>query len=133
MSGHRLASDLLDALASTQMLVGDPGDGGTITPDGSHMVCELESAAGGETRVVAAASAYPPGTRLTLIMKTDGSDITVTQAGAADDFGNASNDSTDTLTFGDVGDTVLLIRSYEYQSAQIPAWRNLAAEGVSES
>jgi hypothetical protein len=127
MSGHRLGSDFIDGYSSGQLMTGDPGDAGTISPDGSHNVCEITTGGSGETRTVANAAGYPVGTMLTLVLKTDGGGAcTISQAGTADDFGATADDSTQNIVLDDVGDYAVIVRQYEHQSAQIPAWRLLS-------
>jgi hypothetical protein len=125
MSGHRLASDFLDGLSSHILRTGDPGDGGVITPDGSHMVCEVKTF-GGESRAMASPGAYPVGTEVTIILKTDGGSFTMT-ATAGTEWDDSSND---VVTFNDVGDILWLIRGYQNDSAQVPAWKIAGNAGV---
>ncbi len=79
----------------------DPGNGETIRVTEDLMICEMVSAAAGETRTLA--DPTKPGIRFTLYHKTDGGDIVVH---AAQGFNVALE--TD-ATFAEAGDTLELI------------------------
>lgn len=87
------------AYGATTQTIADPGASGAI-PVLSNGVCNLTSA-GAETRTLAIPTFV--GQLLTLCMDTDGGDITVTVASAANQAGN------NTIVFNDAGDTVTLI------------------------
>ena len=120
MSGHRIGADLADGFASKQLSTLDPGTTGTIRPEVSHSVCELVSVGADETRIMADAEGYPVGFQVTLIMKTDGGDITITQAGDADEFTTIADSGT--LTFDNTGDWCVMVRGYDHGTTQ-PGWR----------
>lgn len=79
--------------------IADPGDEGAI-PVTVSGVCAMTSA-GAEDRSLAIPTFL--GQRLTLVLDTDGGDVTVTSAEAFDQSGN------DTLVFDDAGDTAELV------------------------
>ena len=78
----------------------DPGAGGTIRPNKDLQIVELVSAAA-EARTLANPSKL--GIRLTIRMKTDGGDVTMTAANGLNVTGNT------TAVFADVGDLLELI------------------------
>lgn len=77
MSAHTLPIDLYRALA-THLGVNDPGASGTIAwTNKGYAICPVVTA-GTESRVLPGASSYPVGTRLLVIFKTDGGNLTIT-------------------------------------------------------
>lgn len=111
MSGHRIGADFLAGFSGGGSLhVGDPGAGNTFVIDHSHQICEVDTA-GAEGRVLPDPEGFPVGTEFTVILNTDGGDLTVTvDAGiTADDIDPAGNT---TVTFDNPGDlcTFLLVR-----------------------
>lgn len=124
MSAHRLLKDLYindGSSAHADYTYADPGDAGEIKPDRQFANCPLVSA-GAETRTLKDPSF--PGQRLTLAMKTDGGDITVTADSNINQTGN------DTITFNDAGDTVVLEGIEDGSDLE---WRVVVNDGASLS
>mgnify|MGYP000125468559 FL=1 len=94
------AHRILDTIKNADHVLRDPGSGGRIAPDKDLQVCELVTAAA-EARTLA--NPTKAGNRLTLRMKTDGGDCTVTAANGLNVSGNT------TAVFADVGDLLELI------------------------
>lgn len=92
MSGHRLRADL--HRAGNRTVIKDPGASGTIRVKNTPASCHLVSAAA-EARTLAAPTSE--GDELTLGMKTDGGDITLTVTGGFNEDGDT------TFTFSDPG------------------------------
>lgn len=95
-NAHRILNTIKDA----DHVLADPGAGGRIQTEEDLKVCELVTAAA-EARTLA--NPTKVGNRLTLRMKTDGGDCTVTAAGGLNVAGNT------TAVFADVGDQLELI------------------------
>lgn len=95
-SAHRILNTIRDA----DHVLADPGAGGTIHTLEDLQICELVTA-GVETRTLA--NPTKAGNRLTLRMKTDNGNATVTAANGYNVAGNTS------AVFGDVGDLLELI------------------------
>lgn len=95
-NAHRTLNTIKDA----EHLLRDPGAGGRISVAKDLAVCELVTAAA-EARTLE--NPTKVGNRLTLRMKTDGGDCTVT---ASNGFNVAGNTS---AVFADVGDLLELI------------------------
>lgn len=95
-NAHRSLSVIKDA----DHVLRDPGAGGRISPEKDLAICELVTAAA-EARTLA--NPTKAGNRLTLRMKTDGGDCTVT---ASNGFNVAGNTI---AVFADVGDLLELI------------------------
>jgi len=96
VSAHRILSVIRDA----DHVLNDPGAGGRIEIDGDLQVCELVTQAA-ESRTLN--DPTKAGIRLTIRMKTDGGDCTVTAA-------NGFNVDGDTqAVFANVGDQLELI------------------------
>lgn len=96
----------------------DPGDEGAIPVTGSgHVVLVTE---GAETRTLAAPEFV--GQQLMLVLSVDGGDCVVTCATGLNQTGN------DTATFGDAGDTLVLVAIDVGGSAR---WRVMSNDGVS--
>ena len=94
---HRIHHDLYGA----SKILDDPGDGGTIRPVEDLQICEMVSAAAGETRTLAAPT--KTGIRFILRLLTDGGDLTVR---AAEGFNSALETE---ATFAQEGDFLSLI------------------------
>lgn len=94
------AHRILNTIKEADHVLPDPGVGGRIAPDKDLQVCELVTAAA-EARTLA--NPTKAGNRLTLRMKTDGGDCTVTAANGLNVSGNTQ------AVFADVGDTLDLI------------------------
>ncbi len=97
----------------------DPGDAGTITPQGSGMVLQLISA-GSETRVLS--DPEVAGEMLEICFMTDGGDVAITPATAFDAAGST------TLTFTTAGSFVQFVSVAISTTAF--AWRVLKSDGV---
>lgn len=98
------ANNILRTLFRGEQPALDPGAGGTINCDRSPMFVELISAAA-ETRTLARPSRV--GAVLTLHMRTDGGDITLTVTGGFNEDGDTS------YTFSDPGQFLSLISCYD--------------------
>lgn len=101
MSAHNLPFEMHQ---STQREMRDPGDAGTITVDRSPAYVSLVSA-GAETRTLARPTTVAD--EVTLYMKTDGGDITVTVTGGYNEAGST------TLTFDDAGEIAVFTAAYD--------------------
>lgn len=94
------ARRILNAIRDADHVLNDPGAGGLIDPFGDLQICELTTSAA-ESRTLA--NPTKAGIRLTLRMKTDGGDCTIT-------VGNGFNVDGDTqAVFANVGDQLELI------------------------
>lgn len=94
------ARRILNAIRDADHVLNDPGAGGLIDPFGDLQICELTTSAA-ESRTLA--NPTKAGIRLTLRMKTDGGDCTIT-------VGNGVNVDGDTqAVFANVGDQLELI------------------------
>lgn len=77
MSAHRLPQDEYDALSVNVRNVLDPGASGTIQVGAKGFaICEVVTAAA-ESRTLQSATELPAGTKLLVIFKTDGGDLTL--------------------------------------------------------
>ena len=113
MSAHNAAKDLFKTPPKP-----DPGDAGSIVVDRSPCIVNLVSA-GAETRTLAVPSRV--GALCTLVMKTDGGDITLTVTGGYNEDGDTS------FTFSEVGQFVT------FQAVDISGtltWRKLSDYGL---
>jgi hypothetical protein len=99
MSAHKVLFDIFRASE-----VPDPGDAETLTVDRSPMVVPLVSA-GAETRTLARPNRM--GAIVTLFMKTDGGDITLTVTGGYNEDGDT------TFTFDDPGEFAMFVACYD--------------------
>ena len=95
-SAHRILNTIKDA----DHVLSDPGAGKTIHTNEDLQICELVTAAA-EARTLA--NPTKAGNRLTLRMKTDGGDCTVTASNGLNVAGNTQ------AVFADVGDQLELI------------------------
>lgn len=101
MSAHRVLRDLFRGFESVGPGIGnDPGSGGTITPSmwGQQY---LIITAGAEARTLARPD--KAGVLVSIVLDTDGGDLTLTVTGGY----NAAGDTT--IVFGDAGDTVVFL------------------------
>jgi len=114
MSAFTIGSKLHDA----ETEIKDPGASGTIIVDQSLSICNLVSAAA-ESRTLARPTRQ--GVIVTLHMKTDGGDITVTPTGGFTEAG------TSTIVFANAGETATLISAYDGTDY---FWRILARGGL---
>jgi len=100
----------------------DPGAGGKIVMGGrAQAICHLVTA-GAEARTLS--DPTQAGQQLTLVLKTDGGDCTVTASSAVNQTGNT------TLTFADAGDMLQLVSIEDGSSKE---WRVVANDGISLS
>lgn len=115
------ALTVLPDITSADKTTTDPGSGGAIPLITSHKQVELVSAAT-ESRTLAA----PPmaGFEITLVMKTDGGDITITSAVEVNLSGHTS------IVFNDAGDIVRLVG---INKGGTLVWRTLLNAGASIS
>lgn len=95
-NAHRALNTIKDA----DHVVRDPGASGRIAPEKDLAICEMVTAAA-EARTLA--NPTKAGNRLTLRLKTDGGDCTVTAANGLNVTGNTQ------AVFADVGDQLELI------------------------
>ena len=80
MSAHNWPITLDRALREDFLRVRDPGSAGTISwSNMGEAICHVVTA-GVESRALPAASGFGVGTKLTVIFKTDGGDLSVTGA-----------------------------------------------------
>jgi hypothetical protein len=117
MSGHNALHDISNAIF--EML--DPGDAGTIRPDRHSAVCPVVTTAP-QTRTLAAP--LRAGLIVTVVLKTDGGDLTLTVTNGY----NADADTT--IVFGDAGDFVTFL---SVQVGSTYYWRVLSHEGTNLS
>lgn len=91
---------ILNTIKDADHVLSDPGAGKTIHTNEDLQICELVTAAA-EARTLA--NPTKAGNRLTLRMKTDGGDCTVTASNGLNVAGNTA------AVFADVGDQLELI------------------------
>ena len=117
MPAHRTLHDLHKA----NFRVNDPGNGGTIDVGSRNFtVCELVTAGASETRTVP--QPLRSGQRLTLAVKTDGGDVTLTFTGGFNQAG------TTTTQLAEVNDYISV---ESVASGTSYVWRVLSSEGAS--
>lgn len=119
MSAHRVLRDLFRAFESVGPGIGnDPGDAGTITPTmwGQQF---LITTAGAETRTLARPA--KAGILTSIVLDTDGGDLTLTVTGGY----NAAGDTS--ITFGDAGDMVTFL---SVKTGTTYQWTAIAQEGT---
>lgn len=114
MSAHNVLQELGGAVF--EML--DPGDAGSIGPDRYGAVCPVVTA-GAETRTLAAP--LRAGIVATVVLETDGGDLTLTVTNGYNSDGDTS------ITLADAGDFVTFM---SIQVGDMYYWRVLAHEGV---
>ena len=100
MSAHNTPEEL----HSSYLQIPDPGDAGTITVQKNLAIVPLESS-GAETRTLNRPTEQ--GIYVTLHMKADGGDITLTVTGGYNESGDT------TLTFSDVGQVANFVSCYD--------------------
>lgn len=122
MTAHNVLQDIAD---STELEILDPGDAGTIAIDRSFGICAIVTA-GAETRKIA--TPQRAGIFVTLCLKTDGGDATVTGSGS--EILNSGSGTDTTVTLGDVGDAVTLLSIDKSGSI---VWTLIANNGVTFS
>jgi len=102
-------------------IIADPGASGAIPVTEGWGVCSIVTA-GTETRTIAIPQRV--GQRISLAMKTDGGNCTITVASPINEAGN------NTLVFDDVGEYIAL---EAIEAAAVLAWRVLANDAVTLS
>ena len=118
MSGaHRSLNDMYRAFEPTGPgILEDPGSGGTIVFKLSGQICSVDTTPGGARTL---AQPDRPGIIGTVVLKTDGGDLTLTVTGGYNQPGHTS------ITFADAGDFVT------FQSIDIGGsyyWRDIGKE-----
>lgn len=119
MSAHRDPADELIA----DRAVRDPGASGTIQPIGSPAFCAVKTAAA-ESRVLARPTTI--GQECTVILDTDGGDLTITQSGG----GDIDVSGNDTATLSAPGEFVSFIA---ISVAGVLTWRVNGNDGAAFS
>ena len=109
---------LQEIYARVATQIADPGNSVKAIPVTRDGVCAITTA-GAETRTLAIPSFV--GQQITLCLNVDGGDCVVTVASAINQTGN------NTITFGDIGDTVALIGVLR---SGVRAWRVLVNDGA---
>lgn len=122
MTAHRVLQDIGK---STELSVLDPGSAGTIKVDRALGICPVVTA-GAETRKIA--SPERAGIILSLSMKTDGGDATITGSGS-ETFNSGGTEST-TITMDTAGDHISLM---SIDKGANVVWAVLANNGCSLS
>lgn len=119
MSAHRVLRDLFRAFESVGPGIGvDPGDGGTIAPT-MYGQQYLITTAGAETRTLARPD--KAGILASVVLDTDGGDLTLTVTGGYNSAGDTS------ITFGDAGDAVVFL---SVKTGTTYKWKAVAHEGT---
>lgn len=113
MGAHQLPLDSARALSGKFYSVLDPGSGGTMNPGkvSGWNICEVTTAAA-ENRALPSAANFPVGAHFTVILQTDGGDLTITGA----ETGNVSLDDA-----GEVADFIVT------DAAGTKGWQRLIA------
>lgn len=118
-SAHRVLRDCFRAFQNVGPgLLADPGDAGTITPEQYGQQCLLTSA-GAETRTLARPDR--PGILTSVVLDTDGGDVTLTVTGGY----NADADTS--ITLADAGDMVVFL---SVKTGTTYQWTAIAQEGT---
>lgn len=119
MSAHRVLRDLFRAFESVGAGIGkDPGSAGTIAPEkwGQQF---LITTAGAEARTLARPS--KAGILTSIVLDTDGGDLTLTVTGGY----NAAGDTS--IVFGEAGDMVVFL---SVKTGTTYQWTAIAQEGT---
>tara|TARA_Y100000593_G_C4217282_1_gene289899 strand:- start:48 stop:416 length:369 start_codon:yes stop_codon:yes gene_type:complete len=101
MSGHNILQQIA---GTTELEIVDPGSGGTIPVDRSFGICPVVTG-GAESRKIA--SPERAGIIITVCLKTDGGDLTITGSGS--EIINSGSGSETTAVMADAGDVLTLI------------------------
>jgi len=101
MSGHNILQQLS---REPEMDILDPGDAGTIAVDRTLGICSVVTA-GAETRKIA--SPERAGIVISICLKTDGGDLTITGSGT--EILNSGLGTETTAVMADAGDCLTLI------------------------
>ena len=119
MSAHRVLRDFFRAFEGVGPGIGnDPGSGGTITPSMWGQIFPIVTA-GAEARTLARPA--QAGILTSVVLDTDGGDLTLTVTGGF----NADGDTS--ITFGDAGDLVVFL---SVKTGTTYQWRVVAQEGT---
>ena len=119
MSAHRTLNDIFRAFDSVGPgRLNDPGDTGTITVTMWGQICSVVTAAA-ETRTLARPT--KPGILCSVVLDTDGGDLTLTVTGGY----NADGDTS--ITFADAGDMVAFL---SVKTGTTYQWSAIAHEGT---
>jgi hypothetical protein len=122
MSGHNVLQEIAK---TTELEILDPGSGGTIAVDRSFGICPVVTG-GAEARKIA--SPQRPGIIISICLKTDGGDLTLTGEGS--EILNSGLGTETTATFADAGDLLTLI---SIRKGSTICWSSLASNGVAMS
>ena len=101
MSGHNVLQQIA---GTTELEILDPGSGGTIPVDRSMGICPVVTG-GAEARKIA--SPARAGIIITICLKTDGGNLTITGEGT--EIINSGSGSETTAVMADAGDVLTLI------------------------
>ena len=122
MSGHNVLQEIA---ATNELELLDPGSGGTIQVDRSMGICSVVTG-GAEARKIA--SPQRAGIIISICLKTDGGDLTITGEGS--EILNSGLGTEPTATMADAGDLLTLISIRKGSSI---VWSSLASNGVAMS
>jgi len=122
MSGHNVLQEIA---ATNELELLDPGSGGTIQVDRSMGICSVVTG-GAEARKIA--SPQRAGIIISICLKTDGGDLTITGEGS--EILNSGLGTETTATMADAGDLLTLISIRKGSSI---VWSSLASNGVAMS
>ena len=122
MSGHNVLQEIA---ATNELELLDPGSGGTIQVDRSMGICSVVTG-GAEARKIA--SPQRAGIIISICLKTDGGDLTITGEGS--EILNSGLGVETTATMADAGDLLTLISIRKGSSI---VWSSLASNGVAMS
>jgi len=121
-SGHNVLQQIS---ATNELEILDPGSGGTIQVDRSMGICSVVTG-GAEARKIA--SPQRPGIIISICLKADGGDLTITGEGS--EILNSGLGVETTATMADAGDLLTLISIRKGSSI---VWSSLASNGVAMS
>ena len=122
MSAHRVLRDFFRAYDSVGLGIGvDPGNAKTITPEMWGQLFLIKTA-GAETRTLARPNR--PGILTSIVLDTDGGDLTLTVTGGYDAAGDTS------LVFADAGDMAVFM---SVKTGTTYQWTMVSHEGTDAS
>ena len=122
MSGHNVLQQIA---GTTELEILDPGSGGTIPVDRSMGICPVVTG-GAEARKIA--SPARAGIIITICLKTDGGNLTITGEGT--EIINSGSGSETTAVMADAGDVLTLISINKGTSI---IWAGIATHGATLS